>query len=282
MFSADALSSAVGAEVIASGDFSSGPDQDPVEQLGGIQCAWTGSTAAGAYVLVWVIAFPDGAIEYSAPDTCGRAGWEEETSLTCPLELSMNGTRISGYVMSANTEETDVEAARASILSLFTDAATAATPVPVPIPAAGAWTMPSDCPAIVAAADFTVVPGLGATVTAEGVGGRGGVFPAVVEELHGDDDLPECEIIGESASVVFGAWGGMRWRGAELAEAAGATPLIVDGLDSVLVSAQAGGGNTVDVLDGANWLRFRVQFTKNAGPIASALVAALDATGAPA
>ena len=70
----------------------------------------------------------------------------------------------------------------------------------------------------------------------------------------------------------------MRWKGVSVGTAAQATPLTVDGLDSVLANPNPDGSYTIDVLDGPNWLEFTVTHTSNAGPIATALVTALDAT----
>lgn len=278
LFSDAEVSAAVGATATAVSEYS--VDSDAIEQRGGIECSWRTAEGDASFVLVWLFVFPQGAVPHEpSPAACGRAAWESEDSVDCAIEAVAAGAQISGLVIGEGSTSGSVEPGTATLLSLFEERAAAASAAPVPIAALGAWDTPVVCESVVEAADFSAVAGLGAGSTGEGAGGRGGVVPAVVLSLHGDDQLPFCVINGSSADVVFTALGGMRWKGEQRAAAAGATPISVDGLDSVLVSAASGGGHTVDVLDGPNWVRFDVAFTKNAGPIATALVTALDATG---
>ena len=278
VFTAAEISAAVGLAVTQTARGNS-PDSDPIEQLGGMECSWSNEADPGS-VSVWIFVFPDGAVTYDPPSDVCESQTVESGDPVCLLEATESGIRLSGLIMAGSMDAAMVQTARSTLLDLFAQRAAAAEPTPLPLPAIGAWEMPVQCESVVAGADLSTVAGLGAGSTGEGSGGRGGHMPYAVTGLHGDDDLPFCLVVGESAEVPFTALGGMRWKGQQTAEAGGATPLTVDGLDSVYVSPTRNGGFTVDVLDGPNWLQFHVQFTKNAPGIATALVAALDATGA--
>lgn len=287
LFSVDDVSKAVGVRV-ALEDFgtnargSGSGDEAVIEQLGGIQCAWRADTMPSNYAVAWFVLFPLGALDFETPDApCGHAPWEEDTVVNCFVDEVRNGIRITGLMVGDGAIATSIEPARAELLALFAERATKAMTAQIPIPAVGAWALPWECQAVVSAADFSSVPGLGSTAHGEGLGGRGGVLPLAFGYLHGEDGVGACSIVGESATVDFVALGGMRWKGAAVTAAADTVTLGIDGLDSVLASKNPDGGYAVEVLDGPNWLEFHVKYTKNAGPIALALVAALDSTAAP-
>lgn len=274
LFTEAEVSAAVGASLTRDTAAETGADADRIAQLGGIMCWWS-SSEGEPFWAVWLAAVPADSVVYSQDPVCEDATWGESV---CLLEAVENGVRISGIVNRENSQAASMPAAQAELLALFATKAAAAKPVPTPIPAVGAWLSPAVCEDLVARADFTAVAGLGPNSVGEGAGGRGGYLPAIVTHLHGDDQLPWCAVTGESATVYFFEGGGLRWRGAALAEAVGATPIAVDGIDLVLASERPDGRFTIDVLDGPNWLQFDVAFTKNAGAIATQLVAALDET----
>jgi hypothetical protein len=240
-----------------------------VEQHGGIRCHWAGDSAA-----VWLVALPESPVTYSTQDGCGTAF--ETQIVLCPLESVAEGIRLSGAVA---PQRGDGQAEQRALIALFTERAVSDVAVPAPISAAGAWVYPLDCPGVVAAADLSAVPGLGADATGDWTLGVEGTYSSPAESQLWGNSSPVCEIWAGTdggAAVDFEAYGGARWEQAGLA--AGATPLPVDGLDAVMATPTSDGRFDIDVFDGPNWLHFTVTFTNNAGPIATALVAALDAT----
>jgi hypothetical protein len=287
LFSDAELSAALGAPMTvntdAERDLGHYPDpiQSTVEQIGGIQCWWSSPTKSGIWL--WAFVFPEGAIDYSeTADPCIATGFEGND---CQVESVSAGVRISGILGDSNGSSTAAglkksEARHTAFVELFDERAGSVPLAPAPIPALGAWNVRPDCEAVVAAGDFTAVPGLGAKAKGEVTGFVGGYLPGFLRSLHGDGGTG-CFIDGESVEVNFTALGGQRWKGELNIKLGKAKPLQVDGLDAVYVRDNSNGTHTIDVLDGPNWLQFDVAFTKNAGPLARALVAGLDATAAP-
>lgn len=283
LFTEAEVSSVMGVDMFAETMSTSAySDQAAIEQMGGIQCIWRhdlSQSSGGDYLVAWLVLFPQGAVEFQTPDIpCGRPDWQGDDESNCYVDEVRNGIRISGLMSGSGSLEASVEPARAALLEIFDERATPAAAAPVPLPAVGAWAMPMDCQAIVAAADLSAVPGLGAQSYGEGTGGRGGPLPLVLSYIHGDDQLIGCEIIGESASVEFLALGGMRWK-SDTTQSEGQSGLDIAGLDEV-IATYLGEVYQIDVIDGPNWLQFTVKNLTNAAPIATALVAALDATAA--
>lgn len=279
LFSAQEVSTALGAAVTRVEEEPHDFDQLRAEQLGGINCVWRASESSQPYSLVWALAFPQGAVNTDSTSGCEQEFEQADGEEVCWIDTEQNGIRLSALIMGNDPAAAGASAAQDALSTLFIARSEEATAALAPVPASGAWASPVDCATLVASVDFSGVSGLGAGSTGEGVGGRGGYVPAAIMDLHGADQLPGCEVLGESASATFFDGGGMRWKGAELS--AGATALDVEGLDTVLISAPSNGLQTVDVLDGPNWLRFSVKFVSNAPAIAQSLVAALDATATP-
>lgn len=245
------------------------------EQNAALRCAWESTP----YAVVDVLVYPSVAVTYDKPSECGQ--FTESAIDACPIETTVNGIAISGVEGIADGDAAVVSAAQATLLSLFADRATPENSAAVPIPAAGSWAYPVNCEAIVAAAVLSGVPGLGASSTGyTGAGGSDAYYPAAVVALWGPTGLPHCGIQGESVYLDFDAFGGGRWKEAELS-AAPAVPLAVDGVDAVYVLPLSDGRFRINAFDGPNWLQFDVGFTENAGPIAAALVTSLDATAIP-
>jgi hypothetical protein len=286
LFSDEALSDALGVSMTVNlnADRGGGRDVDvlqaTVEQLGGMQCDWS-SVSAGKMRL-WAFVYPDGTFEYTAKShACVFTGFEGND---CRVDSVEGGAVISGVLGSPESESTAAdlkksESQRAALLALFADRVNTADIALAPIPAVGAWNLRVDCEAVVAKSDLSAVPGLGAAATGERSGWIGGYLPHFVRSLYGDS-ATGCVINGESAQVFFTALGGLRWKGAASVTKSGARPLDVKGVDAVFMHDSSSGTHTIDVLDGPNWLQFEVKYPKNAGPIALALVAALDATAA--
>jgi hypothetical protein len=284
LFSDEELSAALGAPMSVNTnverDLGHYPDpiQSTVEQIGGIQCSWSSPTKSGIWL--WVFVFPLGAIDYDEKAYgCVVTGFEGND---CQIESVSAGVRISGILGDSNGASTAAglkksTSRHAAFVALFEERVGSVPLTPAPIPALGAWNVRPDCEAVVAAGDVTKVPGLGAKAKGRTTGFVGGYLPGFLRSLHGDA-ATGCSIDGESVDVDFTALGGERWKGAASVEKGKAKPLQVDGLDAVYVRDNSNGTHTIDVLDGPNWLQFDVKFTKNAGPIARALVAGLDAT----
>jgi hypothetical protein len=284
LFSDEELSEALGVPMAAQ-DRDLGRKLDPVqstvEQIGGIQCWWESPAKSGIWL--WAFVFPDAAIEYDeAGYGCVSTGFEGND---CELESVVAGVRISGilgdsYGASTASGLKKSTSRHTALLTLFAERVESVPATLAPIPAIGAWSVRPDCKAVVAAGDFTTVPGLGANAKGRTTGFIGGYLPGFLQSLHCDGSVG-CFIDGESVEVDFFAFGGQRWKGAASVEKGKAKPLTVDGLEAVYVSDNSDGTHTIDVLDGPNWLRFDVTYTKNAGPLARALVAGRDATAAP-
>jgi hypothetical protein len=169
---------------------------------------------------------------------------------------------------------------QSALVAAFEANATEAMSAPVPLPAAGSWDTSPDCAAVVALADFSAVPGLGAGTTGEDWGGFDGYFPPALSALWSQFSPTGCGLIRSGAEVGFNAIGGLRWRGAQAAADGGATSLTVAGVDEVWVT-ENDSRYYINVLDGPNWLIFDVAHVSNAAAIAQQLVAALDATAIP-
>lgn len=276
LFSTDEVSAAVGATmtVVPPADiFDNAGIID--EQNGGLRCAWK----SDPYSVVDVLVLPAEAVSYDEPDTCGS--FTESGIPACTLEATANGIRMSGMVGRIDAPVVDMEAAKQTLLALFTERATPANVAPVPIPAAGSWAFPVECESVVAAADLSGVPGLGADSTGySGAGGSDAYYPPAVQALWGPHGLPHCGIDGESVFLDFDASGGGRWKESELS-AAPAVPLVAEAFDAAYAVPLSDGRFRIHAFNGPNWISFDVTFTKNAVPIATALIAALDATAIP-
>lgn len=243
-----------------------------IDQAGGLMCTWNGTQG-----LVIAIALPEAAVDYEAPPWDCAEGSHDSYNYSCPLESIVNGTRLSAYV-SASTSVDATRVSRDALIAIFSEKAAAVSPVPVPIPAVGAWVLPPDCAAVVAGADLSAVPGLGAGSTGSPYGGYGKDAPMAEGAIAGDWSPPTCVIMGVSAEVEFAPIGGSRWREADLAARADATALTLAGVDAAYGVPYENGTTLVYAFSGPNMLMFAVKFTKNAAGIATALIASLDST----
>ena len=240
-------------------------------QLGAIECTWKSeSTRVIALVL------PEGAVDYAPQDApCG--GSHDTDLLSCPMEAVVNGIRLSG-LSTLGLDPTAAAAARDALVGIFSTKAAAQSPVPVPLPAIGSWLLPPDCTAAVAGADFSAVPGLGATATAGEGYGYGKDITQAEQALRGNWSTFTCLIMGESVELEFVPIGGARWREQAIAARADASPLSLDGVEAAYAVPYQDGATLVYAFSGPNMLVFPVKFTKNAAGIATALIASLDAT----
>ena len=247
-----------------------------VELHAGLNCRWT---SEGYGKQISAVILPEGTVVYDAPGGCLADDVERITPL-CEVDATANGSSITGAVVAEGETVDFVRAATDSFMALFEQRAAAYDPSPIPIPAVGAWANPTDCAAVVAAGDFSTVPGVGAGAvgTEFPFGGHANTNAAEVALVGSATPYPYCWIDGESADVTFVASGGGRWL--ESQATAGASPFAIDGYESAYTSPGEEGLTKVDVFHGPNWLHFQVKYTKNAKFIADALFAALDATAA--
>jgi hypothetical protein len=249
-----------------------------VELHAGFGCTWSPADGTHSFGLS-VVLLPAGVVAYDEPSGCAAED-PERIAPFCAVEATANGTRISGTIYNESATLDEVEGTRDSLLALFDQRAKAAEPAPVPIPAVGAWAHPVDCAAVVAAGDFSAVPGLGAASTGVDFpfGSHDYAIAAVDAIENGSAEFPWCWIEGENAQVLFVASGGGRW----LEDVVGATaePFVIEGYDSAYVSPGADGLTKVDIFDGPNWLHFQIMHVANAKPLADALFAALSTTAA--
>ena len=276
VFSEAQLSAALGVAV----SFTAGGGFDPgyaLEQVGGVECNWAGSTSGNTYY-VTVVVVPAAAVSYTVPTGCGVDLYD---ATGCVLEDERNGIRLSGAILDGyDSAAASSTAMQSAVIAAFEANASEAMSAPVPLPAAGSWDTSPDCAAVVALADFSAVPGLGAGTTGEEWGGFDGYFPRALTALWSQFSPTGCGLIGSDAEVGFNAIGGLRWRGAQAAADGGATPLDVAGIDEVWVT-ETDSRFYINVLDGPNWLNFDIAHVSNAAAIAQQLVAALDATAIP-
>jgi hypothetical protein len=250
-----------------------------VELHGGMYCDWS-ATDRSHPVGISAVLLPADAVSYQPPTQCR----EDNTDFvpSCPTEMVANGTRLSGWAFADSTSS--AASVAAAFVAMFTDHADLVAPVPVPLPAVGAWALPVDCEAVVAAGDFTRVPGLEAG--ARGDFGLGNDFEAARSDAeHALDSFygtPYCAVSASDASVSinFVASGGGRWLESEVS--AIAAPFALEGYDSAYQSPASDDSSltNVEVFDGPNYLHFTVRYLKNAKPLADALYAALDTTAA--
>ena len=225
---------------------------------------------------VLVLVIPEDAVDYSPPTGCD-VGIEGSTG--CELEAVRNGVRISGGVFREDNDQAALASAQSAILDLFAERADGADEVPLPLQAVGAWAWPVDCAAVIAAGDFSAVPGLGASAEAGRGGGSSGAYftPAEIK-LAGNYPVPYCDVRNGDVSVYLIALGGSRWAEAEVTALDGATTIAVDGIDTVVLSPYYNDTTRVDAFDGPNWVSFSVRYATNAGALAQALIEALDTT----
>ncbi len=239
-----------------------------VELHGGMRCAWSSEAPS---IGIFVVLLPADAANYAPPSAC--TGDDGDFRPSCAVEDVVNGTRVSGSVAADSVEI--AEGVTTAFLALFEDRANATPPAPVPVPALGAWVLPVNCAAVVAAGDFSTVPGLGATSTGDGVLGNDfeRLFSDGERALEGPTGVPICEIYGSDATVDFVASGGGRWLESTVATVA--TSFAIEGYESAYVSGD-GEIKQVDVFDGPNWLHFTIRHISNAKALADALFAALN------
>ena len=245
-------------------------------QKGGFECTWQ---SAGARVIALVL--PEAAVSYTPQvSDCSTDGHDGPDAYNCTLEAVVNGIRLSG-IASIGQDQAAAVGARDALLAIFTDKANQQQPVPVPLPAAGSWVLPPDCMAVADAADFSAIPGLGAGAAAAEIGYGKTVSQAEGALVSGWRTL-SCYLVGESANIEFIPLGGARWREADVAALAGASVLPLDGVESAYsVPYENQNGDSLNIVyafSGPNMLMFTVRYTKNAGPIATAFFASLDAT----
>lgn len=245
-----------------------------IDQAGGLMCRWEGTNST-----VVAIALPEAAIEETlAERECSRGDRHDLYSGVCGLEQITNEFHLSALV-SQDADVAIVATQRDALRAIFIDRALAQTPVPVPIPAVGSWVLPPSCEAVVAGADLSGVPGLGAASTGGPGGGYGKDGPPAEFAIVSGWSPPSCTINGESAYVEFVAVGGHRWKEQEVAARADATPLTLDGVDAAYtVPGYFHESTLVYAFSGPNMLLFSVKYLKNAGGIATALIASLDVT----
>ena len=243
----------------------------------GLQCRW--ESVDGSYdTVLSVVLLPEGAASYDPPVGCHPG--DEYMMAYCPVEAIANGTRVSGALRLPSTIEV-MESTTAAFIALFEERATAAQPAPVLVPAIGAWAHPVDCAAVVAAGDFSSVPGLGAgsVGTEFPYGAHDYALPAEDALENGSAEEPWCWIDGEDADVLFVAMGGGRWLEDTVLDTGGILSTL-DGYERAYESAGEDGMTQVDVFDGPNWLHIEVRYMKNAKSLADALFAALNTTAA--
>lgn len=278
LYTADEISQIVGLPVVEgdSGSMYGIPDIS-VELHGGIRCSWSAAEYAAS---VYLVALPEAAVTYGAPSGC-----EPDNGLYypgCTLEKVAGGIRLSGRVSTIDSDLTALAAYQTALLSLFEQRATPENYAPLPIPAAGAWRYPVDCASVVAAADLSAVPGLGAGTEGGQTGGSDAYFPPAEFALWGAFTPPYCTMYKGDVYVDFQAFGGGRYMESTIAALPGAASLAIDGIESAITVPTGYDDRTVvHVFSGPNWLHFTVKFTKNAAPIAKALIASLDATATP-
>lgn len=239
-------------------------------QNGGFECTWTGDARVIALLL------PEAAVDYDPTARACRLEEHDTGLMTCPLEAVANGIRLSGLV-SLGLDQNATEAAGDALVTTFLAKAAQQVPIPVPIPALGSWRMPADCEAIAAGADFSAVPGLGAGTTGF-QGGYGKDTTQAENAVAGEWSALNCGLQGADAVVGFIPAGGERWRESSIASRGDATPLTLSGVDAAYAVPYADGKSLIYAFSGPNMLLFEVRYTSNAAGIATALIAALDAT----
>jgi hypothetical protein len=237
-------------------------------QHGGFECTWSSN-----YARVIALVLPVGAVEYPRSDDACRE--THDSPMSCPMESVTNGIRLSGLV-ALGVDPAAGSVARDALVTVFDEKAAKQTPVPVPLAAPGSWQLSFDCAAIASAADFSAVPGLGAsTVDASG-------FSAGKDSSQAEKTLApifsSCGLQGESAGIAFIPVGGARWRQEQIAARADATPLNLKGVDAAYSVPFSDRFTLVYAFSGPNMLMFQVRYTKNAAGIATALFASLDST----
>jgi len=244
-----------------------------IDQSGGLMCNWLGDHST-----VIAIVLPEAAIQYDQEEgECSAEGTHDSFLTACFIEEISQGTRLSAFV-SADTDAATATSQREALRAIFLDRVAALAPVPVPIPAVGAWQLPPDCESVVAAADFSAVPGLGSGSTGGNYGGYGKDAPYAEHIIAGDWSPPTCFIQGSDALVEFAPIGGSRWKEEAIGARADATVLPLDGVEAAYAVPYYDGLTLVYAFDGPNMLMLAVRHTKNAAGIATALFDALDAT----
>jgi hypothetical protein len=269
MFTDAALSEALG-QPVTQLDWQQGVDPESllVEQAGGIHCYWgTSNTAGGLYVL----ALPAAAA--TVPEEAECVGTMLGNS-SCPVDVTVNGIRLSGVVTAENDGAGSPERVVA-VEALFTANANAAAAGVLPTPIAGAWTNPADCAHVAETVDWVALGGT--PVVPDDTMGTDVYASAVERELRGGRVLGWCYFFSPGVNVAPAFWavGGGAWaRDAVLAQE-GATVIDAPGFDLV-VETPVDGGSTIDIFDGVNWLRSDLRGPETY-PALTAVVDVLDA-----
>jgi hypothetical protein len=250
-----------------------------VELHGGIRCGWS-TIDRNLSLGISSVLLPADAVGYQPSAECQVDN--PELAPSCPTESVVNGTRLSGSAYADSRSA--AQSVAAAFLALFTERANAVDLAPALLPAIGAWALPVNCESVVAAGDFSAVPGLeGGSRGDFGLGNDSEAARSVAEQaLDSFYGTPYCIVSASDASVSVGfvASGGGRWLESEVA--AIATPMALDGYESAYQSPMVDDSTltNIEVFDGPNYLHFTVRYVKNAKPFADALFAALDTTAA--
>lgn len=247
-----------------------------IDQSGGLMCTWLGNASR-----VIAVVLPEAAIdEPLAEHACDVGDRHDSFRGLCGLEQVTNGILLSADV-SAEVDAETVRTQRDALRLIFIERAAEQPAALVPIPAVGAWVLPPDCESVVAGADLSAIPGLGAGSTGGPGGGYGKEGPPAEFAIAGGWSPPSCTIIGEGEGVYvdFVPIGGYRWKEQEVAARSDATPVVLEGIDSAYsVPGYFEGTTFVYAFSGPNMLLFSVRYMTNAAGIATALIASLDAT----
>ena len=272
------------------GDFAGPEVRDPIgyvnndgftftiEQIGGIDCTWTGDDGVLSVALI-----PAGAVPAIDDATCGP-GYGEGTAGDnfCGIEQETNGIRITGGITASDAAAAKATAAK--IISAFDDAAATATP-PVHVDIPGAWANPVDCPGLDASIDASAVFGPGVKLNTT-VGGDTGIYRALRSLVNPLLGLT-CYWVGAdgTTSAAVTVHGGGRWNEKPLSELDSVTPVQLQGVDAAYTEESPGQGfpKMLHVFDGPNWLMMSTNPNDPAsmGSAAVTLVDALNAAEAP-
>jgi len=242
-----------------------------VEQVGGIDCSWTGNDG-----WIRVALFPAAVAPEIEDTTCGP-GYGEGTAGPnfCGIQHETNGIRITGGI--SGTDAATAAAVSPKIVAAF-EVAAASVSAPVNAAVPGAWTNPVDCPALDASIDASTLFGAGVEYRPD-TGGSEGIYIPLKGYIN-DLMFVSCYWAAENGtSVTVQVHGGGAWNAADIAKLDTVTPVNVPNIDAAYIETGGPNGPLLHIFDGPNWLIMSTSPNESAS-LESAAVTLVDALNA--
>jgi hypothetical protein len=240
-----------GATVGEAGRGPGNPDESLIAQLGGVNCVWDASDVEGTFhYMLYGSVIPAVSVDASdvALNDCyvGPEGY-------CEFATTSGGLTLSGMLyLKEGSDRAAFDSRIDAVTAAFADSATTQAGYLPPVQAATAWSLDFECSSV----QSLVLGGIGSPDLPVLEGGYD-AFPTPAErELWGSRDTLACGWLGKNTDpgvsyLSFSFLGGAAW-----AVDRSGTPYEIEGVD--FASSSVDGFQTIEVVDGVNWLQVYV------------------------